>query len=127
MLEYVIPSCIGCTTLFYFGVSYKFLKDYSNSAASNKAIITLLTLLLTLLTTIIMLIFFDINLISMRLFETHSFYILVSLSLINLTCFIIVPYIYFFLESLNNTAEEAKDLNSTESCNIYYLSLIFNI
>ena len=53
MLQYLIPSCIGCITLLFFGISYKFVSDFSNSASFNKVLITMLTLTMTLLSTLL--------------------------------------------------------------------------
>ena len=60
-------------------------------------------------------IFFDINLISWRLYETHLEYLIITISIINFTVYIIAPYFYFYMESIRNTEEESKDLSTTES------------
>jgi len=121
MLQFIIPIAIGCISLFLLIGSYKFIKEFSNTTLSNKALIFLLTFTTTLFTTFTILIFLDMNMINIKLFETHKEYIFITLSAINLTVFIVIPYIYFFLEGLTNVEDESKNLSSSESCIIIFL------
>ncbi len=116
MLQYILLGCISLITIFFLILSYKFVKDFSNTTLPNKGLITVLSILLIILFSYITMIVFDINLITQKLYVAHSDYILVTLSAVNITVFVIMPYIYFFLESIRNSEEESKDINSTESC-----------
>ena len=116
MLQYIIIATVSFFALFSFAISYKYLKETSQTTTISILQLLMLTIMLTLLLSMIFFVFLDLNEIPRKLFIYQSNYITISMTLFNISFYFIIPYIYFYLLADEKSYSDKEETLSSDNC-----------